>query len=860
MSRSLRYNRFGIPRAIVIVLAPLFVFMAWIQSAVSQSNPDSFFDSNGPPLPFEAVARIGSSRFRHAGEVSALAFSPDNSWLASASTDWNDRTVRLWETATGREIWRAPVALPGTSANSRGGIVALSFSTDNRMLHVLDRQSFRSFLVHGGNEVVKHEVVPEAPVARNTASNLYPIAGLGIAPDGKSYVVISSGGRLSVFDAESGKARARAVHPLTQSSFLSIEFTPDGRKFVIDAPGDKPAIVFQTHNAERVAEIGFDGFRAAAAQITSTGELFAHVSGRGTPGRRLVFLNPETGIMVRSLEAPGQSSRFVLSPDSKMIVTSAGMHPQSDVLDATTGKPLFQLPTVRMVRRLVFSPDGRFLAGCGAVPGAIVVWDVDGRRLHRHTPDPLTFAGAAFSADGRTVIVSGPASIAIDWRTGNLVRRFADVSDWEQAGMHDPVLSPDQILIAATGRGGALRLADPATGKTLRILRGHRAMILPLFSADSQRLATHDRSDSIKVWAASTGAEIATFKIGDKTFVNHVAMSADGKVLAAQIRRTENQEIVFAVWDVDSEKKAPRFLQPVGDIGALALSPDGRIAVGAGRREIVRSMTEFAVTIWDAASGRIWHSLSKHSRRTDVGVGQFPFTPDGRWVVTGDGDGLLRIWEVFSGQEAHRFVGHQSIVVPNFSADGRYVVAASPEAPCLVWDVWGSALRIPRPDAAPAWAALNGTDAKAAFQAIRQLVAHPQMAMELIRKHFMDWPRNESTRIDKLLAELDAANFDVRERATEELLAMADRCEQRLMQASERGLIEVRQRAKSILERMKGPSQSRIVAGRVLSVLELIGNAESVRLLGELALAAPGSSLSSEAAESRDRLVKRGVK
>src|ERR1043166_1544333 len=59
----------------------------------------------------------------HTGEIFALAFSPDNRWLASGA---GDNTIRLWEPATGREMRLLRGHL--------GAIRALVFAPDNKIL------------------------------------------------------------------------------------------------------------------------------------------------------------------------------------------------------------------------------------------------------------------------------------------------------------------------------------------------------------------------------------------------------------------------------------------------------------------------------------------------------------------------------------------------------------------------------------------------------------------------------------------------------------------------------------------------------------------------------------------------------
>jgi WD40 repeat protein len=80
---------------------------------------------------------------------------------------------------------------------------------------------------------------------------------------------------------------------------------------------------------------------------------------------------------------------------------------------------------------------------------------------------------------------------------------------------------------------------------------------------------------------------------GHRGWVEHVAFSADGKILASGCR-----EGSIRVWDVTKPEAKTSFQWPTGTLCGVALSPDGKLLAAAG------GYNGGAVRLWGAASGR----------------------------------------------------------------------------------------------------------------------------------------------------------------------------------------------------------------------------------------------------------------
>jgi hypothetical protein len=127
--------------------------------------------------------------------------------------------------------------------------------------------------------------------------------------------------------------------------------------------------------------------------------------------------------------------------------------------------------------------------------------------------------------------------------------------------------------------------------------------------------------------------------------------------------------------------------------------------------------------------------------------------------------------------------------------------------------------------------------------------------MPFLRQHLKPASAPDPKRVRQLVKMLDSDDFPTRKKAVEELEKQTDAATVLLRQvmANEKPSLEVRQRLQQIVEAMENNPEGRRTF-RAVEVLEWIGTADAVRLLGELANGAADARLTREADTARRRI------
>lgn len=529
----------------------------------------------------------------HTDSINSMLFLAGGDELVSSS---KDGTIRFWNVQKGRErqclsdlpdVYQISGCRDGSrlafTANSgisvydrTGGMVtkryelpkthkanACALSPDGSLLAVGSNSGLSWYDAANGRIIAASSKVP----------NYY--AALAFSNDGR-LLAYSDDENLVIYNTTS--RQVLATRTIRRSDNFALIFLPDGDRLVTCSPpqaGSRPA-----------AEVQVLDWKANEVLASTTEAGFTAVPVCGnlsvSPDGRIVAMGCTEGVIrywlpqgAGKVPAPrGHDSEvwcLAYSPDGQLLA-SGGDDNLVRVWDRNTSRQIATLAHPDLVVSLDFSPDGKSLA-TGCYGGSVRLWDTSQmaelwvqhesqkpiRRVHFAPGEVILAAGDSrdlyafnrndgsvrshipaaaeaeiacmvLSQDGKTLYAGDGRGILYAWdaSTGQALWKQSDYPIFLNLA-----LAPDDKILASAHADGSVRLLDPRTGSTRRVLNRHKSGVKGLvFSPDGRTLASAGDDHQIRLWHVETGRELVAL-VGPTQQVNALAFAPDGLLLAA---------------------------------------------------------------------------------------------------------------------------------------------------------------------------------------------------------------------------------------------------------------------------------------------------------------------------------------
>jgi WD40 repeat protein/serine/threonine protein kinase len=663
-----------------------------------------------------------------AGHMWSAAFSPDGRQIVTT----DDACTRIWDARTNRLLF--------------------TLSYGDTVYHALYSADGSRLVTAGGDGVVTIWDAATGARLRElrrdgTPSRYYMPA---ISPDGRLVAAIDDvGAVVDVWDTTSGALLTELRN--SESRFPQIAFSPTGRWLATSSGNDVQ--VFDTGTwshvltiaGPRILALSFDpnGPRLATGSATGDASIWEIPSGTrtrhlrevGEPVNAIAF-SPDgqlvatgggdgaeqiwqatSGTLQSQLNAVRSKILTIEFDPTSQFVVAAGSGGTVVVADAALGMPVTVLEEPRgAVLTAHFDPTSRRIVGASS-GGAALVWDATS--LYRRWSSPPIgedcYFASSLEPDRRFVPIGCRGRNTRIWDTAHDLLLAELPSVTPVAGNFSsalPAVSSDGDR-AAIARGNTVELYELPGGRLLRTIRHPEAVNTVAFAAaghdlvsgaiDGSLLVTRDGRAPIELPVFPGGIDAAGFLLDGRvvaadthnrlraydpnrgavladlavpTRVRVLRPSPDGRTLIT-IPSFFGKPAPPVLWDL--ERYRP-IAQLEGHMGF-----DYSVRFVSGGREIVTAGDDGVARRWDGHTGRLLQTYREGSRF----LMDATLTPDGTMVVAGDGDGLLRFWDL-AGHPLWKLQVHKSHVVGIY-VEGDDIVTRGFDGDISRWT-------IPRPE------------------------------------------------------------------------------------------------------------------------------------------------------------------
>ncbi len=324
---------------------------------------------------------------------------------------------------------------------------------------------------------------------------------------------------------------------------------------------------------------------------------------------------------------------------------------------------------------------GKLLAS-GGTDGVIRLWDDATwceRAVLRDHSGRINYL--EFAPDGRTLASASADRTVRLWDVSLPAPRERAVLKDFKGEVNALAFSPDGMQLATASSDRLVRLWDlgDTPPRVQAVLNNHTDNVWTVaFAPDGQTLATGSSDKTVRLWDLRRDEPLESAVLRDHTaLVRSVAFSPDGRTLASG-----SHDRTIRIWDLDGDEPRERsvFRDNVGSIYELAFLPGGQVLASV-------SQNDANVRLWDLTPPENPRAMALLGHPAAVWGARI--SADGRTLVSGGQDGVLRVWDLTTSKPVeHNLPGPQGVPALAFAPNGKILVSGNlNERDVRLWDL-----------------------------------------------------------------------------------------------------------------------------------------------------------------------------
>jgi WD40 repeat protein len=526
---------------------------------------------------------IGESLKGHTKWIWSLAFSPDDTLLASASAD---NTVKLWDVSDVKKT-KFIRDLKG----HKNQVLSISFSADAQ------------FLASGSaDKTAKLWNVKTRKCTQTFKGHTDAVESVSLSKDGRYLASGSKDATIKIWDLETGKCiKTFDEH---QKQVKSVCFSPADEGLLVSGSSDGDIMLWNVNKLEYIKTLEGHTDIIEVVRFSHDGLMIA--SG-GDDRETKLWSVPEKQCLRTLRGFTNWIWSVAFSPDDRTLASANGDWTVR-LWDIEEQKECCLSPKehTSAAMSVAFRKGGKILASCSD-DQTIKLWSMEKDQqgstknlvgIHTNSEGHKDrIKCVCFSPDGSKLVSAGYDTKIILWdvEPGDNPR----LGEHKELGKHENqiwsvVFSPDGKLLASCSNDNTIKLWDVSTRECLVTLPDHEDDVWSVaFNHDGTLLASGSEDKTVKLWDITNPKYVTclhTLK-GHGEWIWSVAFSPNGELVASG-----SGDNTVRLWDVKTGKCLRKFDDHKDCVWTVAFSHNSQILASGSSDETIK--------LWDVSDPR----------------------------------------------------------------------------------------------------------------------------------------------------------------------------------------------------------------------------------------------------------------